>query len=361
MKLIVGLGNPGKEYEKNRHNIGFIILDKYLKEKNIFLNNNKFDSLMSKEGNNLYQKPLTFMNLSGNAIIQLVNFYKIDVKKDLLVIYDDMDIDLGKYKLKKNGSSGGHNGIKSIINNIGEDFLRLKIGISKAKYDTISHVLGNFLEEELKLIEKNEKEIFNIIENFEKNEEDIDKFISKYNPKKNNDKKDKYIFRKSKKSDIDQLIEITKDSIQSQINLKIPTWNNNYPSKETFIEDIEKNQGFVLEKNSKIIAYGAICTGIEEMYLNPINGKINHDEKYTTIHRIMVNKEYRGKNLSAEIINKLIKISYKNGYFIVRIDTNEENYPMLKIIEKLKFKHIARVIFPDKTSREVFEIKFGGN
>ncbi len=112
MKLIVGLGNPGNEYKLTRHNIGFIFIDEYL-NKNNKLNEfrEKFKSLYLQEnyqGDKIfYQKPMTFMNLSGEAIAELVKFFKIDVTKDLFVIHDDMDMQFGKLKIKKGGSAGG--------------------------------------------------------------------------------------------------------------------------------------------------------------------------------------------------------------------------------------------------------------
>ena len=131
MKLIVGLGNPGREYENTRHNIGFMAL-------NYFPGNNfdgeKFNAMYKKtkieEEDVLFIKPLTYMNLSGEAVERYVNFYKID-HKDILIIQDDLDLPTGTIRLKYKSSSGGHNGIKSIINLLGTDELpRLKVGIS---------------------------------------------------------------------------------------------------------------------------------------------------------------------------------------------------------------------------------------
>ena len=119
MKLIVGLGNPGEQYKLTRHNIGFIFIDEYLKENNINDVREKFKSLFVQtnyKGDKVfYQKPATFMNLSGEAVGEAVRFFKIDPKTELFVIYDDMDMQFGKLKIKQNGSAGGHNGIKSII------------------------------------------------------------------------------------------------------------------------------------------------------------------------------------------------------------------------------------------------------
>ena len=112
MKLIVGLGNPGKEYENTRHNIGFMVLDYYADNNNW---KEKWNSLYTELNMNgekiLLIKPLTYMNLSGHAVIQFINFYKIELK-DILIIQDDLDLAVGKYRLKTNSSNGGHNGIK---------------------------------------------------------------------------------------------------------------------------------------------------------------------------------------------------------------------------------------------------------
>ena len=118
MKLIVGLGNPGKEYENTRHNIGFMILDNYLKDA---VWTNKYKGLVTTLNINndkvIFLKPVTYMNLSGESVREIVNFYKINIE-DILIIHDDLDLSLGKIRIKKNSSDGGHNGIKSIINNL---------------------------------------------------------------------------------------------------------------------------------------------------------------------------------------------------------------------------------------------------
>ncbi len=151
MKLIVGLGNPGKEYENTRHNVGFYILDHFLDTNDW---KEKFKALYHEERINgekvLFIKPLTFMNLSGDAVVQFVNYYDIEID-DILVIHDDMDIDFGKYKIKKDSSDGGHNGIKSIISRLGtQNFARLKVGLSHDKsMDTKDYVLGKFSKDDL--------------------------------------------------------------------------------------------------------------------------------------------------------------------------------------------------------------------
>ena len=131
MKLIVGLGNPGKEYENTRHNIGFMVIDNYLKNEKF---KTKFNGMYLKKVINneevIFLKPLSYMNLSGEVVKKYVNYFKINLS-DLLIISDDLDMPCFKIKLKYKGSSGGHNGLKNIIQNINtEEFKRLKIGIS---------------------------------------------------------------------------------------------------------------------------------------------------------------------------------------------------------------------------------------
>lgn len=155
MKLIVGLGNPGQKYVRTRHNIGFMVID-YLSEKlGIKVDKIKFKSLIG-EGfvgteKIVLVKPQTYMNLSGEAVLDLIQWYKAE-PCDLLVIYDDMDLPLGKLRLRLKGSAGGHNGMKSIIYLIQSDsFPRLRIGIGRPKNDnvvSINHVLGRFGEED---------------------------------------------------------------------------------------------------------------------------------------------------------------------------------------------------------------------
>ncbi len=169
MKLVVGLGNPGREYKNTRHNIGFMVLDNYLGKvawKNKMESN--FYSTTIEGEDVIFLKPLTYMNLSGMAVSKVVKFYKINLD-DILVIQDDLDLKVGAYKIKKNSSSGGHNGIKSIISELGsEDFSRLKVGIGKSSLiPTDKYVLSRFSEEEKNSIE----------ENFEKFNELINAFI----------------------------------------------------------------------------------------------------------------------------------------------------------------------------------------
>ena len=189
MKLIVGLGNPGEQYKLTRHNIGFIFIDEYLKEKKITNFTEKYKSLFVNTNYNgdkvFYQKPLTFMNLSGEAVGEAVRFFKIDPKTELFVIYDDMDMQFGKLKIKQNGSAGGHNGIKSIISHIGNEFVRIKFGIGKprTKEETLGYVLGKFTPEEKEVLRDSREKIFNLIDDI-KDDMPTQKLMNKYNSKK---------------------------------------------------------------------------------------------------------------------------------------------------------------------------------
>ena len=180
MKLVVGLGNPGKEYDKTRHNIGFMVLDDYLGNVKW---SNKFNALYYESVINqekvLFIKPLTYMNNSGEAVKNVINYYNIDIN-DILVIYDDMDFDVGKFKIKASGSSGGHNGIKSIIKYLGtEDFKRIRIGISKSSYDVVDYVLGKFSKEDMNKLQEVFNTINDVIDDFVSLP--FEKLMSKYN------------------------------------------------------------------------------------------------------------------------------------------------------------------------------------
>lgn len=160
MYLIVGLGNPEAEYGKTRHNMGFNTINKIATKYNIDVTKTKFQGLNGTgiiEGKKVVLlKPQTYMNLSGESVKPFVDFYKIE-KENILVIYDDMDIEPGKIKIRKKGSSGGHNGMKSIIQMIGtEDFPRIRIGIGRPEHngDEINHVIGAIPEEQIPLLDE---------------------------------------------------------------------------------------------------------------------------------------------------------------------------------------------------------------
>ncbi len=158
MKLIVGLGNPGKKYEGTRHNMGYMVLDKFSDIARIDIDKEIFNGLLGRgqifdEDVYLF-KPTTFMNLSGNAVIQIVNYFKIDLE-DIIIIYDDMDLKPGTIRLRLNGSSGGQKGMQNIIDQLhSEEIKRIRIGIGEPKYDGIDHVLGKPYDEEKELIDK---------------------------------------------------------------------------------------------------------------------------------------------------------------------------------------------------------------
>ena len=186
MKLIVGLGNPGKEYENTRHNMGFIFLDNFAEVHNTNIDKEKYNGLYSQTIINgekvILLKPLSYMNLSGEVVKRYVDYFKIDVN-DILVISDDLDLTFGKIRLRPDGSSGGHNGLKNIALHLGtEKFKRLKIGISNDKsIDTKDYVLGKFSKEEKEKINNLKEEISNIL--FDYLNTDFDKLMCKYNKK----------------------------------------------------------------------------------------------------------------------------------------------------------------------------------
>lgn len=158
IRLVVGLGNPGPEYDRTRHNIGFELVDLMVAARSWkWKRDRKFRAKTASENAGLiFAKPLTYMNLSGNAVARLQRFYKLEPDQ-VLVVYDDVDLPVGRLRFRSNGSSGGHNGIKSIIEYLGtKDFPRLKIGVGSAggRQEMVGHVLGRFPEEERKEIEK---------------------------------------------------------------------------------------------------------------------------------------------------------------------------------------------------------------
>lgn len=171
MKLIVGLGNPGNEYNNTRHNIGFMMLDDYLKSKNLIDYKSKFNGLYIDANINgekvIFLKPQKYINLSGEVIKKYLDFYKIDIS-DLFIICDDLDLNVGNYKLKEKGSSGGHNGLKNIELNLNtKNYKRLKIGISNNKnIDTKNYVLSKLNKNDLNIYQNEESQIFRILDDF---------------------------------------------------------------------------------------------------------------------------------------------------------------------------------------------------
>lgn len=154
MKMIIGLGNPGKKYEKTRHNIGFQVVDELAVRLNAPPMQSKFNGMYTvvhrPEGKVMLVKPLTYMNLSGECVRPLMDYYNIDVE-DLIVLYDDLDFAPGELKLRQKGSAGGHNGMKSLIQHIGTDkFKRIRLGIGRPTngMKVVDYVLANFSKEE---------------------------------------------------------------------------------------------------------------------------------------------------------------------------------------------------------------------
>ena len=160
MKLIVGLGNPGDKYQGTRHNVGFDVIDALARQEGLQLTDQKFrsDYTIWRVGDEkvLLVKPYTFMNLSGEAVLPLMSYYNIS-PDELVVVYDDLDLEPGKLRLRQSGSAGGHNGVKSIIEMLGtQDFKRVKIGIGRPQYGrkVVDHVLQRFDTDDRALIEQ---------------------------------------------------------------------------------------------------------------------------------------------------------------------------------------------------------------
>lgn len=159
MKLIVGLGNPGKPYEHTRHNIGFDVIDALAKKWNAPLTQSKFNGMYTSvhrpEGKVILVKPLTYMNLSGECVGPLMDYFDVDIE-DIIVIYDDLDLDVGKLRLRQKGSAGGHNGIKSLIHHLGtQEFNRIRVGVSRppAGMKVADYVLSKFSKDDQPIVE----------------------------------------------------------------------------------------------------------------------------------------------------------------------------------------------------------------
>jgi len=170
MYLIVGLGNPGREYENTRHNVGFVAID-YLAEKlGIKLGKIKFKGIYGEGfiGNEkcILLKPQTFMNLSGQSVREAAEFYKIE-PQNIIVMYDDVNLEVGKVRIRPSGSAGGHNGMKNIIYLLNTDeFPRIRFGVGAPEHDLVDHVLGKFSDEDGKSVTnaiKNTDDILNVI------------------------------------------------------------------------------------------------------------------------------------------------------------------------------------------------------
>ena len=185
MYLVVGLGNPGDEYKYTKHNSGFLIIDKIANKLGIEINKKKFKGLIAQTEINgdkvIFLKPQTYMNLSGESIIEAVNYYKIP-KENVVVIYDDIDIEIGKIRIKREGSAGTHNGMRSIVSNLRtEKFPRIRIGIKQIDNEKpiIDYVLSNFNNEQIKDFDRLSDQVYDTIIDIVNG--DIDKAMNKYN------------------------------------------------------------------------------------------------------------------------------------------------------------------------------------
>ena len=185
MKIIVGLGNPEADYSETRHNMGFNTINKLAKEYDIDVSRTKFDALYGtgiiENEKSILVKPQTYMNLSGKSVVQFVNFYKIDLQ-DLLVIYDDMDTEISKIRIRKSGSHGGHNGIKSLIDELSsEKFPRIRIGIGRPRSseEFTEYVVGAIPEEEKEKLEEGVTKAKEAVKEILKN--DINFAMNKFN------------------------------------------------------------------------------------------------------------------------------------------------------------------------------------
>jgi len=187
MKLIVGLGNPGKEYENTRHNIGFMVLDSFASLHQVPFNKEKFNGIYTDfiyQGEKIILlKPQSYINLSGEVVRKFVDYFKISLN-DLLIVHDDLDLSLGTYKLKPSGSSAGHNGLKNIELHLAtKNYQRLKVGISNNKsMDTKDYVLGKLSQNEQEVISSVIETTNHILSDFIKTPFDL--LMNHYNTKK---------------------------------------------------------------------------------------------------------------------------------------------------------------------------------
>src|SRR5699024_1930673 len=188
MKVIVGLGNPGKKYENTRHNIGFAAIDYIAEKEGININTGKHKALVGSgyiDGVKvLLVKPQTFMNLSGESLRPIMDFYKLE-PEDFLVIFDDIDLDVGRIRIRRKGSAGGHNGIKSIISHLGSmEFPRIKIGVGAKPpgYDLADYVLGHFSKADQEILQERFEDVYDAVKLIVG--DDITEAMNCYNKKK---------------------------------------------------------------------------------------------------------------------------------------------------------------------------------
>ena len=186
MFLIAGLGNPGRQYEKTRHNMGFDVIDEIIDRCRIpqggIAHKAMYGKGMIAGEKVMLAKPLTYMNLSGESIREFVNYYKIDPETELIVIYDDIDLEPGQIRIRKKGSAGGHNGIKSIIGQLGtQNFYRIKVGVGEKPkgWDLADYVLGHFSSQERELVDEAVKKAADAVETILQS--GIDAAMNQYN------------------------------------------------------------------------------------------------------------------------------------------------------------------------------------
>lgn len=188
MFIIVGLGNPTAEYAGTRHNVGFNVIDAIADKYNISVTERKHRAFCGKgiiAGQKvILVKPQTYMNLSGESVRSVLDFYKVDIETELLVIFDDISLDVGQLRIRKKGSAGGHNGIKNIIQHLGTNvFQRIKVGVGEKPkdYDLADYVLGHFGEAEKELMEEGYKKAITAVEMILQG--DIDAAMNEFNKK----------------------------------------------------------------------------------------------------------------------------------------------------------------------------------
>lgn len=193
MFIIAGLGNPTKEYEGTRHNVGFDVIDRLSEKYNIAVDTKKHRALIGKgmiAGQKvILAKPQTYMNMSGESIRSLLDYYKVDEEHELLVIYDDVSLGVGQLRIRAKGSAGGHNGIKNIIAHLGgQVFPRIKIGVGEKppKYDLADYVLGHFSKAEKVLMDEGYDNAVRAVEMIVSG--DIEGAMNEYNRKKKEEK-----------------------------------------------------------------------------------------------------------------------------------------------------------------------------
>lgn len=188
MYIIVGLGNPGKDYQNTRHNIGFDVIDTLADMAGISVIEKKHKAIIGKgviDGQKvILVKPQTYMNLSGESVREVIDYYKVDEEEELIVISDDISLDVGMLRVRKKGSAGGHNGLKNIIQHLGHDtFMRIKMGVGEKPkgYDLADYVLGHFTQDERKTMDAAAKSATEAIRMMMAGE--VDKAMNMFNKK----------------------------------------------------------------------------------------------------------------------------------------------------------------------------------